>query len=235
MIEVNLLPGGKKRRRSGPRMNLALPSFAGAEADRWIIGAGVAITAALVGIGYTWVTTSGQIEEVAVQTEEAQEQAARFAQLIQRTEELTARRDSILQRIAVIQEIDQGRFMWPHIMDEMARALPEYTWLTGVTESAPAPFIQLMVDGAAGDNTGITMFMDRLEASPFFRNVRILSSDLTVDGASNEQYYLFQLQVDFEMPGEDYIETVPLFDESVGPQPGSSGAGVDDADDQGGL
>ena len=55
-------------------------------------------------------------EELQVQLNEAVQDSARFADLIARTALLTARRDSIAQRVAIIQEIDHGRFVWPHIL-----------------------------------------------------------------------------------------------------------------------
>ena len=226
MIEVNLLPGGKKRKRGGPKLSFSLPSFGGGGGnmpDKFVLGAVAAVAIVLGAAGYTWFGLNGQIEEVQVALSGELEDSARFHDLLQRNNELTARRDSILQRIAVIQDIDEGRYVWAHILDELARALPDYTWLTGVTEISPFPAFELLIDGGAGDNTAVTMFMSQLEASPFFREIRIINSSLSVEGT--EQYYAFQLQLYFEMPSDEYLETVPLFEgNDAGPVPGSSGA-----------
>src|SRR5437870_1371306 len=40
-----------------------------------------------------------------------------------------ARRDSALLQLNIIKAIDEDRFVWPHIMEEISRALPIYTWL----------------------------------------------------------------------------------------------------------
>ena len=68
--------------------------------------------------------------------------------LIARTELLTARRDSIAQRVAIIQEIDQDRYSWPHLLDEVARALPDYTWLTELTQVGTDPLAIRLVGQA---------------------------------------------------------------------------------------
>ena len=32
----------------------------------------------------------------------------------------------------IIKQIDNDRFVWPHIMDEISRSMPPYTWLTSL-------------------------------------------------------------------------------------------------------
>ncbi len=235
MIEVNLIPGGKKRRRSR-NFSIPMPDLGGLKLDKFIIAAVAAAALALGGIGFTWFSTSGTLEEMDVAIAEQLEDSARFADLLARTNELTARRDSILQRIAVIQEIDQGRFTWPHIFDELARALPDYTWLTGITEIADFPEFELSLDGASGDLVAMTTYMSALEASPFFRDVRTINSGLQVEqpgSQQQEQYYAWQLQLFYEPPGDEYIETVPLFEDQIGPEEGSSVAGEDETAGEG--
>jgi Tfp pilus assembly protein PilN len=36
----------------------------------------------------------------------------------------------LLRQVNIIKSIDQDRYVWPHIMDEVSRALPQYTWLS---------------------------------------------------------------------------------------------------------
>jgi Tfp pilus assembly protein PilN len=32
--------------------------------------------------------------------------------------------------VNIIRSLDDDRFVWPHVLDEVSRALPQYTWLT---------------------------------------------------------------------------------------------------------
>jgi Tfp pilus assembly protein PilN len=49
-----------------------------------------------------------------------------------------ASRDSLYQQIAIIKSIDDSRYQWSHLMYEISNALPQYTWLTEITQtSAP--------------------------------------------------------------------------------------------------
>src|SRR5205823_1894816 len=42
-------------------------------------------------------------------------------------------RDTLLRQVNLIRSLDDDRFIWPHVLDEVSRALPQYTWLTMVT------------------------------------------------------------------------------------------------------
>jgi Tfp pilus assembly protein PilN len=136
----------------------------------------------------------------------------RFADLIQRTNQLTARRDSIGQRVAIIQEIDQGRYIWPHILDEIARALPDYAWLQEVMQIQADP-LQIRIAGRAGSNFAITNFMRNLEASPFLRGVQLERTEQAPSQQNPSQIVnVFELVVTFEAPPMEQLETVPLFE-----------------------
>ena len=224
MIEVNLLPGGKKRASKGRGLSLkglSLPKFGGGgggismPGDPYIVGA---IAAGIVTLGVvTWLFLGvrSDREEVEVAVDAAVQDSVRFADLIQRTNQLTARRDSIGQRVAIIQEIDAGRYTWPHMLDEIAQALPDYLWLREVTQVQADP-IQIRIAGRAGSNFAITNFMRGLEASRFLREVVL---ERTEQAPSEDDpsaiVYVFELLVTYERPPLGELETVPLFENDV--------------------
>ena len=41
--------------------------------------------------------------------------------------------------MAIIQSIDDSRYLWPHLLEEISNALPQYTWLTVVTQTSTPP------------------------------------------------------------------------------------------------
>lgn len=223
MIEVNLLPGGKKRTSKGRGISLkglSLPSFGkggggggfSLPGDPYQLGAGAAGVVSLLVIGWLFVGVRAAREEVQVALDAAVQDSVRFAHLIQRTNQLTARRDSIGQRVAIIQEIDQGRYVWPHILDEVARALPDYTWLHEILQVQEDP-LQIRINGRAGSNFAITNFMRNLEASPFLRGVQIERTEQAPSEQNpNLIVNVFELLVTFEAPPMEELETVPLFE-----------------------
>ena len=229
MIEVNLLPGGKKRssKRGLSLSGLSLPKFGGggAPGDPYILGAVAAGVVTLLVVGWLYLSVSNDREETQVALDEAVQDSLRFADVIARTNQLTARRDSIAQRVSIIQEIDAGRFTWPHILDEVARALPDYTWLREITQAESAP-LQIRISGRAGSNFAITNFMRNLEASRFLREVKLERSEQSLaENSSSDLIYQFELTVTYESPPLDELETVPLFEGGVARLPASDTTG----------
>lgn len=218
MIEVNLLPGGRKRQSR--KRSMSLPSFSmkGLPGDNWVRAAVLIGLVALGAIGYFWLTTARQAEEVQVALDAAVQDSARFADLIERTRRLQSRRDSIVERVSVIQEIDQDRYVWPHIMDEVARALPDYTWLTQFGEKGSDP-LRIMLRGRAGNNFAVTVFMDQLENSEYFRDVTLISTEQSpqsIEGGGQQVVYAFELELTFEQPSIESLQTVPLLGAEAG-------------------
>ncbi len=230
MIEVNLLPGGKKRSSKGRAFSFSLPKLGGGggglPADPYVLGAvGVGIVS--VGImAWLFFGVRREREDLQVAVQEAVQDSVRFADVIQRTNQLTQRRDSIAQRVGIIQDIDAGRYTWPHILDEVARALPDYTWLRSVTQIASGPPIQIRISGRAGSNFAITNFMRRLEASEFLRGVQLERSE-QAPAEQNPQdiVYVFELTVNYDPPPMDQLQTVPLFDTDAAPAASDSAGG----------
>lgn len=209
MIEVNLLPGGRKGvPRGRRRIAFTLPKLGALPQDRWVLGAVVAVTAAAAVMAWLYLSIGSRRGDVEVALEQALRDSANYADVIARTNALMARRDSIVQRVAIIQEIDQGRYIWPHILDEIARAVPDYTWLLQVQQITPGTQPRVRITGQAGNIPALTVFMDQLEASPFLRGVRTLGSSQVVRGS--QLVYNFELEVGYEQPPMEFLETVPL-------------------------
>ena len=218
MIEVNLLPGGKKRRPSkggggagGILSKLSMPDLGGILSDSYTIGAVVVGLGVLALLGWWYVGLSSRQAEVRVELADALQDSANYADLIQRNATLTARRDSIAQKVTIIQEIDANRYVWPHLLDELARALPEYTWLTQVIQvSVGDAAVEFQVRGRAGNNRALTTFWRQLQESPFIRSVQLVQTEQVVE-PTGELVYAFQLDCVYSAPPLDLVETVPLF------------------------
>ncbi len=215
MIEVNLLPGASKRsarrsRRGGAGLFSRLAKAEGV--DRWaaFIAGGWIVGPAL--IVWLFLGTSSRIDELEVQLEDAVRDSTRYAAMIATQERLIARRDSIRQRLEIIREIDDGRYVWAHIMDEVSRALPDYTWLHRLQHIAGEELVpEIQISGRTGNTFALTRFMTDLEASPFIRAVRLTSMQQVQD-AQGRVMYEFILLAAYEVPPPELLETVPLIE-----------------------
>lgn len=225
MIEINLLPGARKKKGSSSGKSVDVRALFGDLSarfkDPWL---GVAVAGMVVGLaatGLMWWTQSSEQKELEERQRVAVQDSTRFAAVLAQRDAAQAQRDSILRQIAVISAIDGDRFVWPHVMDEIARALPTYTWLRSVAQSSSAtpvspeavaagevPPLGIRVIAYTVDIQAVTIFMKQLEASPFLQNVNLTVSESAVtDGKEVQQ---FTLDMQYEKPDPSAIRTVPL-------------------------
>lgn len=213
MIRVNLLPGGKKRAAKGSRSGGSLPSFKNLPLDRWVIGGGLVALVCLAMIALRFQSARSASTQIAAGIEQQLEDSVRFADLIVELDALQARRDSVAARVQIIQELDLDRYLAAHVLDEVARAVPDFTWLTGVTERDADPWVEFQIEGSAGSIPAVTMFMENLSASPFIGLVDLVRTQMVTgqDGGSPRNVFEFTLLARYERPPLEFLETAPLF------------------------
>ena len=238
MIEINLLPGaGKKaQRKSGGGVNIgaAIAGIIASVKDPWLIGAVLALggSSALIAVLYTYQTA--RAASLTRQEQKAVQDSTRFAAVLKQKALAEAQRDSVLTQLNVIKSIDNNRFVWPHLMEEVSKSLPPYTWLTVMAQTsvstsaaaapadAPAPkakghaapppvprdTVRFRIVGNTVDIQALTRFMRLLEQSPFIENVQLARSTLVI--VEGKEVTEFQLEAQYEQPDSSAIRTVPV-------------------------
>src|SRR6267154_3977590 len=147
MIEINLLPGdGKKKRRAQTSKGLKFEirpaeifaSLAAKITDKYMLGAIAAagVSGALIILMFVHQAAKGSGLEA--RETKAVNDSAQFGAVLSAKSKAEATRDSHYQQIALIKSNDDSRYLWSHLMYEISNALPQYTWLTEITQtSAP--------------------------------------------------------------------------------------------------
>ena len=139
MIEINLLPGAKRTTSSAIKFapGAALASLSAKFKDKSLI---YAVLATIIGLGsiagmYTY---QAKQESAAIGRESAAAaDSARFAAVLTAREHAESARDSVYQQVAIIKSIDDTRYTWPHLLEAINLAVPQYTWLTSVSQTSP--------------------------------------------------------------------------------------------------
>ena len=241
MIEINLLPGARRSKAAAKQsVNVGemLKGLSGKFKDKFLIGAVVAVAVAVLVIGGLYSTQAYQEQALTTRRDKAVRDSTRYANFLKDRYKAEAERDTLLRQVNIIRSLDEDRYVWPHVMDEVSRALPQYTWVTMITftgtpqgqgnvvvapkDSAkkagkhskrldtdvPKDQIQIRVTGRTVDIEALTRFMKDLEASPFLGNVVLDKSEPGTDDGKDVTQ--FQLTLNYTRPDTTYIRRVPL-------------------------
>lgn len=141
-IQVNLLPGGKKKGKAGKGGSLSLgAAFAGFSdkvKDPWLLGAAGAVAFAVIAVGGLFTTQQASASEIAQRLDKAVRDSTRLTTVLEARRLVSTERDSVYRQVQIIRTIDDNRYIWAHLLDEISQALPQYTWLTSVEQTSKA-------------------------------------------------------------------------------------------------
>ena len=139
MITVNLRPGQKRKRAASPLAGIRekLSGFGSSVKDP-LLAAAVAAWVLIGGwLAWVFVNNTREFATWEPRLEQARVENRRFQTVLKQKQRQELIRDSLAAQVQVIRNIDSDRYVWPHVLDEVSRALPAYTWLVDVTNLAP--------------------------------------------------------------------------------------------------
>jgi Tfp pilus assembly protein PilN len=134
MIEINLLPGARSKKAARRPTTVSFGSFAsglsGRLSDKFMIVAVVGVVLSVGATAFLYMSQQRRDADLQTRIEKAVVDSTRYANFLKDRYHAEAVRDTLLRQVNIIKSIDQDRYVWPHIMDEISRALPQYTWLS---------------------------------------------------------------------------------------------------------
>lgn len=142
MIQINLLPGAKKSSgRSERKLDLsgALGGLGEKVRDPWMLSAVAGVAIACAAVGGLFVTQQARAAEIDLRLDRAVRDSTKMANVLIARRKLSSQRDSVTRQLSIIRQIDDSRYTWAHLLDEISRALPAYTWLVSIQQTSDAP------------------------------------------------------------------------------------------------
>src|SRR5262245_45923546 len=237
MITVNLRPDLKRKRARSPLQGIT-ESVRGLTAkvkDPLLLVAVVAWVGALGWLGFVVLNTGRQLAALEPQLEQTRAEHKRFKAFLTEKRHQEMIRDSLVAQIGVIRSVDGDRYVWSHLLDEVTKALPAYTWLTDLGAdvattpgAAPAPAppaahaaahadsgaapaktpVAFSINGRTVDIQAYTRFLRQLEASPWITDVTPVSAQTVVE--KERPVTAFSIRATYREADSAYIRTVPL-------------------------
>ena len=180
MVRINLLSDQdrKKKKGEGPGRARALPKLSAPSGIPWPLVGGVFVLLLLAAAVYLYFDQNRQLAALEERIDVARQDSTRYSRVISQIQQFESNQSAIAQRVGAIQAVDQGRFRWPHVLEEVSRALPDNTWLTSVSQGGEVQQPdRIEITGVTFSNLTLTQFMTGLESSPYFENVSLIGSN----------------------------------------------------------
>jgi Tfp pilus assembly protein PilN len=233
MITVNLRPDLKRKRARSPLAGVmeGVRGLGGKVKDPLLLACVASWVAVLGWLGYVVVSTTTELNALEPQLEATRSEHKRFKAFLAEKRHQETIRDSLVAQIGVIRTVDGDRYVWAHLMDEVTKALPAYTWLVDMGNAAPAaapaaatapgakkdstaseplvsPAVIFDVNGRTVDIQAYTRFLRQLEASPWITDVTPVSAQTVVE--NERPVTAFTIRATYRQADSAYIRTVPL-------------------------
>jgi Tfp pilus assembly protein PilN len=198
MIEINLLP--KDYRKGTSALSLG-------KSGLYAAAGAVGVVAMLIGVTFYQMR---QLSVLEANIERANVRANMLRADIQVVDALTDVKNKIQRRMSAVERLDRHRSAWVRILDDIARNVPEYVWLSEFKELPPpgqaagdtssaatamaadTPTRSIQVKGYSFTLNALAAFMIRMMRSDFFDDVELLDTRDTIF-TDSEKAYNFQL------------------------------------------
>jgi Tfp pilus assembly protein PilN len=232
MIEINLLPG-LKRKTGGGGARFKMPNLGAVLSnvkDPWLLGAIAAGVVAIGGNAALYTVNTGRLSHLDTVLAGVQSEKRRYDAVAAQKRQAERARDSLAAELTIIRTIDADRFIWPHLLDEITKALPQYTWVTQIQNLSSSPTAtttttgtttgtatadasastdtRVSIDGRTVDIQAYTTFLRQLTASPWITDVTATRATTVIE--QDRPVTEFNITLRYKRADSLYIRTVPL-------------------------
>ena len=180
MAQINLLPWREERRQEQKKQFLISLALVLA------LGAGLVLLADRV--------VNGQIDNQNASNQYLTENIKILDKQVEEIRNLQKRRNQLLDRMRVIQELQGNRPIIVRILDQLVRTVPDGVFYTGLSTKGAT----ISISGTAESNNRVSSLMRRLDASDWLANPNL--DKVNAAPKYGDQANIFMLSVSVQAP-----------------------------------
>lgn len=162
MIRINLLPqeARKRTRRAG----------AGIKIDKTRVIPVVVLLGVVLACTSTMMLQGARLSTLERDVAEARAESEQYKRTIALIDEMVAKERELNRRLNLVEQLDRNRFKTVRVLDEVARRVPRYMWLTSMKNLAAD---RVAFDGYAFSNLVVSDLMTELDGSEAFSDTEL--------------------------------------------------------------
>lgn len=189
MAHINLLPWREERRKEQQR-----------EFGVMVAG-GVVISALLVGLAH--MTVQDWTDQQTGRNKQLQDEIAQVEKKIKEIEDIDRQREDLVQRMKVIQDLQESRPKIVHLVDELLDVLPVGSYLTSLKQEND----KVTLDGRAQSNARVSAIMRAIESDKVTPWIDKPDLKVIVDKDRNQSgLFVFTMGLQQTSPHKDEAE-----------------------------
>jgi type IV pilus assembly protein PilN len=190
MIRINLL--ASERAQATKKLTFQV-------GQKLTVGCSLILVVAGLFIGWRYWSLTQQSREVDAEIAAAQQETQRLSSIIKQVQDFEQRKAQLSQRVVLIEDLRRGQTGPVHMLDQISRALPMMLWLTEVKQVGG----DVQIDGLSTTQTGVSDFVNNLEASGYSRrSIEIVGTTTQPLPQPPGELVRFTLRAQFQRPGE---------------------------------
>ena len=161
---------------------------------------GILVFVAIVAIAIWWFVSGAYTTAIDSQQERndyLSMQSAALDKKIKEIRELRTKKDQLLDRMQLIQDLQGNRPVIVRVFDEMARVMPSELFFKTVQVTGK----QFLIDGQASSNDQVSSLMRNFDSSPWFEHPNLYDVKANKDGFNS-----FSMKVMQTRPKSDEVK-----------------------------
>ena len=187
MANINLLPWRDEYRQEKKKEYLTILT-------------GIAVLAILA--AFLWIqSVNSNIDYQTQRNQMLKTEIAKLEKQVAEIRELQKRKEDLIERMRVIQDLQGNRPLIVRVFDGLVRAVPDGVYFTSVKREGKV----LRLNGVAESNNRVSSLMRRLDESEWFENPNLLRVQKT-DGADDDAEFVpneFEMTISISTPKVD--------------------------------
>ncbi len=184
MIRINLLPLKATQKKEKLRGQLIILA--------------ISIGLTFVGCFFVYGTLLKRISAEKASILEKEAESARLQKDIGEVAHFEKLQKELRGKLDVLDKIKAARSGPVHLMDEISVALPDKVWITSYKENAGL----IDVSGIGFTEEIVAEFLNKLEKSPYYKNVVLQIIEQKIEGKDQRRLHRFDLKCSSEAPPE---------------------------------
>ncbi len=175
MIKINLLAEKKPSKEKGPIITIET----GEKKWKAFLLVGILLLAIVI-IGWRWMNLETQKRYLISENEKADQDLKRLEDVRKKRDLFQQQRDQLERKINILLELKKAQKVPVHILDQISRNLPDFLWLTSLSEKGYV----ITIKGKATTYNAVSNFYNNLNKSPHFYDVTLGQTKEISEGVS---------------------------------------------------